>query len=321
MKMLESSFRSGNGKNDIHVAEWLPEGPARGVVQIAHGVAEYIDRYDAFARCLAEHGFAVVGNDHLGHGKSIANESELGWFGEKDGWNLVVGDMKKLRDRERDKFQGVPYFLLGHSMGSFLARTYIIRYPYDLDGVVISGTGWQSGPVCAGGLLIAKSEICRHGTKYRSDRLDHMAYGNYLNRIAEPASQKDWLSRDAQIVKKYVDDPLCGFVGTAGLMRDMMMGLDFIRRPENLNKMNKSLPVLFFSGAEDPVGGWSRGVSKAVAAFKSAGMQDVTVHLYDGGRHEMLNEVNKQEVWADVLGWLDGKVPSLPDCRFSDIPG
>jgi len=308
MKVLESTFRSGNGKNDIHVVEWLPDGPVRAVVQIAHGVAEYIDRYDAFARYLAEHGFVVAGNDHLGHGKSIADKSELGWFGEENGWNLVVGDMKKLRDQERDKFQGVPYFLLGHSMGSFLTRTYIICYPNDLDGVMLSGTGWKSGLMCAGGLMMTKSEIRRHGTKYQSEKMDHKAYGNYLTHISEHVSPKDWLSHDTAVVEKYVDDPLCGFVGTTGLMRDMLKGLDFIRRRKNLERMKKTLPVLFFSGAEDPVGDWSKGFSKAVAAFKRAGMRDVTARLYDGGRHEMLNETNKREVWTDILCWLDSRI-------------
>lgn len=304
----EFSFPSVNGVSSIHAIEWLPSGEPRAIVQIAHGVAEYADRYDDFASFLAGQGFAVAANDHLGHGLSAADETELGWFGETKGWDCVVGDMKKLRDHLAERYPQTPLFLLGHSMGSFLARTYMIKHPEDWDGVILSGTGHQPGLVCTAGALVAKAEIRRHGSKYRSPILQKLAFGSYLDEIEEPLTPNDWLSRDPELVARYTADPLCGFTATAGLMKDMMGGIAFIHKTENLAKMRKLLPVFFLSGAEDPVGGWSKGVEKVAAAFKKAGMRDIKVNLYEGGRHEMLNETNKEEVYADILAWLEEKI-------------
>lgn len=305
----EFFFPSTNGTSHIHAIEWLPEdGEIRAALQIAHGVAEYVDRYDGFARFLTQHGIAVVGNDHLGHGKSVADDSELGWFGDEGGWMTVVDDIKRLRDLSGEKHPGKPYFLLGHSMGSFLTRSFIIRYPDALDGVILSGTGQQSAAACFAGSLLAGREIRRNGSKYRSETLQKLAFGSYLKKIDKPSGPNDWLSRDAELIRRYSEDALCGYTVSAALMRDMMFGLDFIRKPANLAKMKKTMPVLFFSGTDDPVGGWSKGVRRVVASFIRAGMKDVTLRLYDGGRHEMLNETNKQEVYDDVLAWLDEKI-------------
>ncbi len=305
----EFFFPSTNGTSHIHAIEWLPEdGEIRAVLQIAHGVAEYVDRYDGFARFLTQHGIAVVGNDHLGHGKSVADDSELGWFGDEGGWMTVADDIKRLRDLTGEKHPGKPYFLLGHSMGSFLTRSFIIRYPDALDGVILSGTGQQSAAACFAGSLLAGREIRRNGSKYRSETLQKLAFGSYLKKIENPSGPNDWISRDAELIRRYSEDALCGYTVSAALMRDMMFGLDFIRKPANLAKMKKTMPVLFFSGTDDPVGGWSKGVRRVVASFIRAGMKDVTLRLYDGGRHEMLNETNKQEVYDDVLAWLDEKI-------------
>lgn len=304
----EFFFQSASRGHTIRAVEWRPAGEIRAVVQLAHGVAEYIDRYDAFAAFLCENGFAVFGNDHLGHGKSVSDEAELGWFGENDGWNLVIDDMKRLYDIIRGKHPGKPVFLFGHSMGSFLSRSYLCLHPEDYDGVILSGTGQQSALICRAGALVAGQEIRRHGSQYRSPLLHNMAFGSYLKKIENPATANDWLSRDAALVARYTEDPLCGFVATAGLMRDMMQGLLFMQKKENLAKMRKLLPVLFLSGAEDPVGGWTKGVEQSAAAFKKAGMRDLKVKLYPGGRHEMLNEINKEEVFADILAWLNEKL-------------
>lgn len=304
----EFYFQSTSNLSDIHAVEWLPQGEAKAVLQIAHGVAEYIERYEDFASFLTTHGFAVVGNDHLGHGKSFHFEDEMGWFGDDHGWHKVCDDMKKLYDLEKEKFPNVPYFLLGHSMGSFLARTYIIDYPDDLDGVIISGTGWQHALTCDAGMALADMEIRLHGSKYRSDTLQKIAFGGYLKNIENPATENDWISRDAELVKRYTEDTLCGYIATAGLMREMMYGIRYIGRDSKLAAMNRSMPVFFFSGAEDPVGDWSKGVQQTAASFLTAGMTDVTVKLYEGGRHEMLNEINKQEVYEDVLAWLQLKM-------------
>lgn len=307
VKISDFRFKSSNGVNDIHCRQWIPNGVVKGVIQIVHGVAEYIERYHDTASFLAENGYLVAGDDHLGHGYSIQDESELGWFGEKDGWMTIVQDEKKLRDLLASWYPGVPMILLGHSMGSFMARTYLGLYPADFDACILSGTGWQPGIVCRVGLALAEKEIEQHGSRYRSKKLRNIAFGSYLKGIENPIGANDWISRDENVIRKYDADPLCGFEASAGLMRDMMMGLNLICRDKHMEKMNKCTPILFLSGAEDPVGGWSKGVKKTAARFRWLAMRDVTVKLYSGARHEMFNELNRCEAWRDMLCWIRAK--------------
>lgn len=304
----EFFFLSSNGKTQIHGIEWLPNAPVKAVLQLAHGVAEHIDRYDSFASFMASQGFAVAGNDHLGHGLSVQNESQRGYFGPVGGWDLVVKDMKKLRDILAEKYPGKPLFLLGHSMGSFLSRTYLPLYPDDFRAVILSGTGQQPPLICRAGQLLAKMIIRRHGPTHPSESLQKIAFGSYLDRIEEPVGPNDWLSRDAAVVQRYSEDPLCGYTVSAALMRDMMEGLVRIQNKDFLSSMRKLMPVLFLSGEEDPVGDWGDGVKKVAAMFIALGMRDVSVKLYPDGRHEMLNELNKDDVYKDILDWLSDKL-------------
>lgn len=309
-EFTEYTFASTNGRTKIRVRRCDPDRPAVGVVQIAHGVAEHIERYEGFMRFLAENGYVAVGSDHLGHGASITDESELGWFAENDGWDLIVSDMHRVHDTVFAGDPGVPYFLFGHSMGSFAARTYLIKYPAELDGAIICGTGQQSASLVSTGKATA-SLICRlRGTKYRSKLLAGMAFGSYNKAFEPKRTNSDWLSRDEAVVDKYEADPLCGYIPTAGLFRDMMGGIEFISKEENLEKMRKDLPVLFISGEMDPVGDNGKGPERACAAFKKAGMKDVSIKLYPDCRHELLNELNKEEVMADVLAWLNARLPT-----------
>lgn len=308
VKMSDFTFLSASGNNNIHCRLWKPDGEVRGVVQLVHGVAEHIGRYGAFAEFLTAHGFAAVGDDHLGHGLSVNDDSEKGWFAEKDGWKLVVRDEKTLRDKMREEFSGVPMILLGHSMGSFIARTYIGDYPEDFDLCILSGTGHTPGAVCRAGRMVARREIRRHGGKYRSATLQNMAFGSYLKNIEDPIGPNDWICRDEAVIRAYDADPLCGFPGTAELMYEMMLGLEQIGNNSHNMKMKKDLPILFISGDADPVGGWGGGVRTVFNRFKSIGMQDVTIKIYPGARHEVLNELNKQEVWDDVLDWIEKKL-------------
>ena len=307
-QISDFTFPSSSGQNDIHCRLWTPEGAVRGVVQMVHGVAEHIGRYDAFAKFLGEHGFAAVGDDHLGHGLTVRDESEKGWFAETDGWHKLVLDEKTLRDRMRAEYPDVPHILLGHSMGSFIARTYIGDYPDDFDACVLSGTGQQPVIVCKAGRFLAGREIKKHGSKYRSQQLQDMAFGSYLKRIENPIGPNDWICRDEAVIRRYGEDPLCGFMGSAGLMYDMMSGLITIAGRGHMDKMNKSMPVLFIAGEEDPVGGYGKEVRTVASRFQAAGMKDVTTKLYPGARHEVLNELNKEEVWNDVLAWMESKI-------------
>lgn len=302
------TFLSSNGKNNVFVRECVPAGEIRGVVQIAHGIAEHSARYLPFMEFLAQNGFVAVANDHLGHGRTIADESELCFFAEENGWNLVVEDMDRLHRVEAAKYPDAPYFIMGHSMGSFLTRTYIIQHPQGLKGAVISGTGQNPGVVVAAGKLMANQEIRKHGAKYHSEKLDKLAFGNYTKGYDHVRTPSDWLTRDEKIVDAFIADPLCGSVASAGLFRDMMGGLQYIWKSENLERMNKAMPVYFFAGDKDPVGGNGKNVEKVYRRFLKVGMQDVRLKLYPEGRHEMLNELNKDEVYADVLNWLESKL-------------
>lgn len=307
-KISDFSFSSADGRSDIHCRLWQPEEPPRAAVQLVHGVAEHIARYDAFARYLTEHGFAAAGTDHLGHGLTVKSEDERGWFAESDGWDKIVRDEKTLRDTLRQRFPGVPMVLLGHSMGSFMARTYIGEYPEDFDLCILSGTGHTPGAVCGAGRMIARREIRRHGSKYRSATLQNMAFGSYLKGIDNPIGANDWICRDEAVIRAYDADPLCGFTATAELMYEMMRGLETIGNNSHIMKMKRDLPILFISGEADPVGGWGKGVRTVFDRFKGIGMQDVTIKMYPDMRHEVLNEIGKEQVWQDVTDWMEKRL-------------
>ena len=301
-------FQSSTGRTSIHALKCVPNSKPRAVVQIAHGIAEHIDRYRPFMEFLADNGFVVAGNDHLGHGKSIRVPEEQGFFAEKDGWWRVVDDMDKLHDIMSNEYPELPYMLFGHSMGSFLTRTYLIKHPDKYDGVILSGTGHQSPALVLGGNAAASVMAKLNGAMGDGAKLDSLAFGTYLNKIENPRTKFDWLSRDTEQVDKYIADPLCGFVGKIGLYRDMMQGIKFITDKKNIAQMNKEKPVYFMSGDGDPVGDYGKGVERAYKAFCDAGLHDVFMRLYPGGRHEMLNETNKEQVYQDILSWLNEKI-------------
>ena len=301
-------FQSSTGRTSIHALKCVPDGKPRAVVQIAHGIAEHIDRYRPFMEFLADNGFVAAGNDHLGHGKSIRVPEEQGFFAEKDGWWRVVDDMDKLHDIMSKEYPELPYVLFGHSMGSFLTRTYLIKHPDKYDGVILSGTGHQSPALVLGGDAAASVMAKLNGAMGDGAKLDSLAFGTYLNKIENPRTKFDWLSHDTEQVDKYIADPLCGFVGKIGLYRDMMQGIKFITNKKNIAQMSKEKPVYFMSGDGDPVGDYGKGVERAYKAFCDAGLHDVFMRLYPGGRHEMLNETNKEQVYQDILNWLNEKI-------------
>ena len=299
------TFTSADGATPIHVREWVPDCDINGVVQIAHGINEYIGRYEHFARYLASKGFVVVGNDHLGHGESVLGPEYLGFFALDEGWYKVVADMEQLRELTAAKWPEAPYFLFGHSMGSFLSRTHLIRYPGRLDGCVLCGTGHMSPALIAGGKLIADREIRRLGRKAYSAKADQLAFGAYNKPFAPNRTRFDWISASEANVDAYIADPLCGGDTTLGLFRDMLGGLGIITKQANIERMDKDLPVLFIAGDQDPVGEMGKGVRRAYQAFRKAGVRDVSIKLYHGLRHEILNEASRRYVYQDVLDWLE----------------
>ena len=302
----EFTYPSTDGIHKIHAVEWLPEGEPRAVVQIVHGVAEYALRYDPLARYLTEHGFLVCGEAHLGHGLT-ADDGKFGYFGPRNGWDFVVRDVRKLRKLEGEKHPGIPYVMLGHSMGSFLTRTYLIRWPGTVDAAVLSGTGQEAAPLVALGRGMSGMIGSLRGRDYVSDLVYDMSMGSYNKPFRPNQTTGDWLSRDMERVKAFRDDPLCSFRPTVTMFRDMLGGIQFIGRKKNLAKMDKNTPVYFLSGDHDPVGSMGKGVEKVARMFRQAGCRDVTVKLYPDGRHEMFNEINRQEVMDDLLAWLESK--------------
>lgn len=310
-KFEDFFFESSTGVNRIHARKCIPDTEPRAVVQIAHGIAEHINRYDDFMSFLAEHGFVAVGNDHLGHGQTITSEAERGFFAEENGWDRVVEDMDRLREQMRKEYPDLPYIFFGHSMGSFLTRTYLIRYPERYDAAIISGTGHQGKALVLGGLAVANFLVKSKGARANGQVLNDMAFGSYCKKIENPRTPFDWLSRDPKSVDKYIADPNCGFVAKLGLYRDMLTGVKFITSQANIDSMSKDQPIYFMSGDADPVGDYGKGVEAAYNAFCKAGLKDVTIRLYPDGRHEMLNEVNKAKVYQDILNWLNEKLPKL----------
>lgn len=301
-------FESSTGCNTIRALKCLPDGKAKAVVQIAHGIAEHIDRYRDFMAFLAENSYVAVGDDHLGHGKTIRDRSEQGFFAEKDGWDHVVADMDKLHDIMKEQYPDIPYVFFGHSMGSFLTRTYLIKHPDKYDAAVISGTGHQPKLMVLGGYAAACLFVRLQGAHTVGTTLNDIAFGSYNKGYENPRTIYDWLSRDPAVADAYAADPLCGFIATNGLFRDMMGGIKFITDEKNIAMMNKEKPIYFMSGDADPVGENGQGVTRAYDAFCKAGLHDVTLRLYPGGRHEMLNEINKDQVYRDILNWLNTKI-------------
>ena len=302
----EFYFPSKDGNTEIHTIEWKPDKEVKAVLQLCHGMVEYIGRYDEFAQFLCDKGYYVVGNDHLGHGKSVQAKSEYGFFNEKYGNVCVLGDIHTLRQRTAKKYLDVPYFMLGHSMGSSLLRQYIEMYGNGLAGVVLMGAVEDHSKAA---LLFGK-RLCRimaafRGWHYRSKLVDDLAIGGYNKKFKPGRTQADWITSDYERLEKYATDPLCTFRFTVNAYYNMFLGMINMQRKESVYMIPKGLPVLFVSGAEDPVGGFGKGVRKIYEKYRAAGIQDVALRLYTGDRHEILNETDRQQVYEDLLGWFE----------------
>ena len=300
----EFTFPSASGLCDIFVQSAAPTDFAsvKGVIQIAHGMAEYSNRYAAFAMELAKNGYAVFINDHLGHGKSVSGSDELGYFGE-NGVESLVEDMKKVTDIAKGQYPDLPYILFGHSMGSFLARAYTARYGDMLDGAVYCGT---SGPNPAAGLgaKLAKYLEKSKGDHQRSNFLNSMAFGTY-NKRTEKRTDFDWLSRDEKEVDKYISDDLCGFCFTTNGFKTLFTLLQDVSSKQWFKSVPADLPVLLISGENDPVGEYGKGVKAVYDELTKTGHSAVSIKLYPEDRHEILNELDRETVMADIIAWAD----------------
>ena len=308
MKKTEFFFPSANGVNDIHAVRFEPDEKPKAIVQIVHGMTEYADRYSPFASFLAEHGFLVVGDDHLGHGLSVKDESELGFFGQPDGNEYLLDDLHELQKETQKEFPGIPYFFLGHSMGSFLTRQYISLYGESLAGAVIMGTGFQPGAVLFAGKTVCRVIALFKGWHYRSKFVDSLSVGAYNKRFQPIRTKSDWLSPNEQSVDEYIKDPLCGFLFTVNGYHQMFRSIGYADSLSYIRSTPVSLPVLLISGKDDPVGNFGKGVERVRKLYQKVGTKDLKELLYPGDRHEILNGMNREQVFSDLLMWFEKRI-------------
>lgn len=308
MTKKEFFYPSADGKTKIHAVEWRPEKEPVGVLQIAHGVTEYILRYEEFAEYLTDKGFIVVGNDHLGHGKSIAEGAKPMYFGPKGSWNWVVKDIKSLKDMAKEKYPDIPYYMLGFSLGSFVLRTYLIDYPGDLDGAILMGTGQMSPIAIKIAKFMANKEAKKAGEENSTPAIHQLTFGTYNKIFAPNRTEYDWLCANEQALDEYIADPQKGGDFSAGLFRELLDGMLYSASEKKVWWMDKKLPVLLISGDKDPVGDRGKGVRATEKVLRKAGVKDISVKMYSGLRHDILHEKEKDQVYADVYNWLNEKV-------------
>jgi len=308
MKKEEFFYDSMDGLTKIHGIRWIPDVEIRAVLQISHGMAEFLDRYDGFAEYMAKKGILAVGNDHLGHGGSIRTMDDLGFFADRRGNDFVIGDMHTLMKMTKKQYPSVPYFLIGHSMGSFLTRIFITKYGGEINGAILSGTADQPDFMLWFGIIITRMIETAKGPRYRSPFINKLAFDSNNSRFMPSRTRADWLTTDGSIVEWYLANEKCGFIFTLSAYRDMFRQMLYIKKKKNLEQMPKSLPVIFLSGKDDPVGEFGKGVERAYRRFAGIGMKDISIRLYEGARHEILNETNKEIVYNGIYEWLEGHI-------------
>lgn len=303
--MTEYTFLSANKKTTVHWYKWDVENPV-AVLQIVHGMSEYIERYDAFAKYLNSFGIAVVGNDHIGHGKSVASQDDWGYFGPKDGWKFFIEDVEEMRKIAKEEYKDVPYYIMGHSMGSFVTRGWLKMFGEGVDGAIIMGTSGPN-PAVGAGKAIAGLIKSFKGDRHISKLITAMAFGSYSDHIPNAKTHYDWLSRDEAIVDAYMKDPACGFTFTIAGYIDLFSLLGYIQGEQWYNSVPKDLPLLIVSGEDDPVGAYGKGPAEVHEGLTNAGCSDVSLILYEGMRHEILNEFGKEVPMEDVKKFILGE--------------
>ena len=305
----EFYYLSADNKTQIHAVEWKPEKEIIGVIQIAHGVTEHILRYEQFAEFFTQKGFVVVGNDHLGHGTSIAKNSKPMYFGPKNSWNFVVQDIETCRKMTKEKYSDIPYVLLGFSLGSFLVRTYLIDYAKEpIDASIIMGTGYIPNFKIAIAKMIANNEAKKVGEENTSPVIKSLTFETY-NKLFKPnRTECDWLCSNEKAIDEYLADPLRGKNYSAGLFIELLSGMQYTSNLKNIKKMNKKIPIFLLSGDKDPVGEFGKGVIKTFDILRKAGIENVDIKLYKDLRHDILHEKNRNNIYADIYNWLEKNI-------------
>ena len=301
----ELGFPSGDGKSTIHAEIYEPvSGKARGIFQICHGMIDCVERYRLLADYLTSHGFIVCGGDHLGHGDTVKDPSDFGYFAKKDGYKIVVDDIYRLNRIMRDEHKDLPIFLFGHSMGSFLARLYALKYPESVSGIIIHGTGGKNPLLALGKMVVGLMKIFA-GDRHRSRLVTSLAFGSYNSRFPKEEGANAWLTRDVSAVASRATDPRTNFIFTLSAYGDLFAALGESNSERFYSEYPTSLPTLIMSGEEDPVGDYGKGPREVYFGLQKRGVYNLRLKMYEGARHELFNELNKNEVFADIYGWLE----------------
>ena len=299
-----------NDGTKIFVTRWIPEKNIKGIVQLVHGMVEHTERYTRFAEILAKEGYLLSAHDMRGHGKT-AEEAEkngtgtFGFLAKKDGFNKVVNDVREVIQKAKADYPGVPVILFGHSFGSFVSQSFIEEFPLDVNACVLCGSAGPRQLMMKSGQLVVNLMMLFRGKLYRSNFIRKMTFGSYTKTIPDAKNGQEWLSRDPSVVQKFLDDPYCGFNPTLSFYNDMLQGLYKIHKMSNIKKISRALPILFIYGTDDPVGSYGKTIIKLCDIYKKIGIENLYLKSYEGARHELLNEINKEEVEKDVLAFLE----------------
>ncbi|MGB0840449.1 MAG: lysophospholipase [Chitinophagales bacterium] len=312
MISTNNTFSAAKDQKTVFYRTWLPENKddIRAVVQLAHGLAEHGARYERFAKALTHQGYAVYINDHRGHGETAGELSQVGYYEDGNFWKDALADMRQLNEVIQATHPNQSIFLFGHSMGSLLFRHYLALYGNDpsLKGAILSGTGGDPGVLGVVGTWIAKIACFFKGRKTVVQLLDMLSFGKFNDAFKPNRTKYDWLSRVNGEVDKYVADPYCGVIFTAGFFVDLLEGIKIINSTSTYKNTPNTLPIFLFAGDKDPVGDNGKGVKQVYEAYQKAGIKNVSCTLYPDGRHEMLNETNKEEVTKAVINWIEAQI-------------
>lgn len=308
MRTEEFTFPSADGRTTVHARRWMPDfGRCRAVLQIAHGMIEYIERYEDFAHFVTEHGCLVVGHDHIGHGQSVVTQDEWGYFCEDHPSDVLVEDMHTLRTMTQERYADCPYFMLGHSMGSYLLRKYLsVKNTDRLAGAVLLGTGYVPAVSTGFGIRVVNLMSKFTGWHYRSRLVAWLSFGRPYRKydLLGKNPGNSWLTKDVEKVKQYYATPCCSFFFTINGYLGLYEAVQFAGKKENAKRISGRLPLLILSGADDPVGNNGVGVRKVCEMYREAGIRDITCKLYENDRHEILNETDRQMVYRDIMDWM-----------------
>lgn len=302
MKKFYFSYLSSNGVTTINAVKWLPETAPRGIVQIAHGVTEYIERYDNLASILTSKGYVVVGNDHLGHGRSITNGQKM-YMGPLDSWNYAVYDLKLCTELIQKEYPNLPIYLLGFSLGSFLVRNYLSDYNPRIYKVFLVGTGYQPSWLISLIKPTVKREMKKYGPANSSKKVNDLSFGTYNKKIQNPKTPYDWLSSSEISIKSYMEDPMINKELTTSLFLEMLNGIAYTSSSKCIDKMNKSIPIILLSGQDDPVGDMGKGVTKYYNQLKKKGFK-TAISLFPKMRHDIFHEEHTEKVYETIISYL-----------------